>query len=157
VSADKPVVPASTAELAAAIDALLAAVEDSAVTLGIETDGYGKCVEAMWRAAYMAHEMVAAKLGVTGFQHGHSSLVLVGKLHDLKGPYMLIDIEQALYPQYDLGGRVAEYLATTATRTWLADEAQKRLDLHNQGGSGGGHAVPVVVEHWRKLVANRPE
>lgn len=163
---DKPEIPETLADLAKAIEKLIAGVHDPAVVYGVNEDPYGKCVEVMWRAAYLAHEIVARELGVTGFQHGMSSLMLLGALRDMKGPYRIVDASLALYPQYDLVGETREFLERPSTRQWLADEAQKRLDehaakpTHEWEDEDGKHSYPTahpdVVAHWRDLVAGRP-
>ncbi len=134
-----------------AIDELIAAVTDPDVTLGIETEGYGKCVEAMWRAAYIIHEYVAKQLGVTGFQHGGSSLRLLGKLRRYEGPFMVIDGSEALYPQYDLRGRVDDFLSSANTRKWLAECATALL------AANSAFVVGPVADHWRGLVNQGPD
>lgn len=165
MSMDLPEVPKTPAELAVAIEVLIASAHGPGVTLG---DGYSLCVEAMWRAAYMAHEMVAKKLHVTGFQHDVSSLTVVGALRRIEGPYRLVDLAQALYPQYDLLAETEQFLTGVDVRTWLADKATELLAAAGAepefddfvDTDGETHRVrrvdPEVEAHWRKLVAERP-
>lgn len=148
---DKPAVP-TREELPAVIDAFIAGVSDPEVAYGPNKDGYDKCVEAMWRSAYVAHEYVASQLGVTGFQHSMSSLTLLGALNGIDGPYMLVKVENALYPQYDVVARVAEFLNSEDVRKWLVEQAEKKLA--ENGAADGRFAVPRVVDHWRAIVAN---
>lgn len=167
-SSDRPKTPSATSALAEEIEKLIAGVGDPDVIYGRETDGYGKCVEAMWRAAYMAHELVAKRLGVTGFQHSISSLKTVGALRDLEGPYRLMDVSNALYPQYDLLRDTEEFLGGDDVRTWLADKAAEKLAAIEgepefsewTDGDGVTHRVRRVHErveqHWKRLVADRP-
>ena len=164
----KPNVPAHPEALGEAIENLIAAVADPNITLGRESDGYGKCVEAMWRAAYMAHELVASRLGVTGFQHGASSLTLLGVLRDIEGPYMLVDASKGLYPQYDLPAQVCEFLEGDAVRSWLAREARKKLAeaakepefsewTDEDGVQHRVRHVHIDVEaHWKRLAEHMP-
>lgn len=164
----KPNVPSTPEALVGAIESLVAAVADSDAVLGRESDGYGKCVEAMWRAAYMAHELVASRLGVTGFQHGMSSLTLLGALRDIEGPYMLVDASMALFPQYDLPGRVREFLEGDDVRSWLAREARRKLAeaakepeysewTDEDGVQHRMRRVHIDVEaHWKRLVEYVP-
>lgn len=151
MTAEYPPVPTSVEELAAEITALIKAVGDPDAKLGNESDGYGKCVEAMWRAGYLAHEFAAHQLGVSGFQHSMSSLHLLGALRRIEGPYMIVDASIALYPQNDLAQRVTEFLESGDTRRWLADKAAARL------AEDADFAGPAVKSHWWALVANRPE
>lgn len=136
-----------TDQLARQIQAMVADVHDPAVAYGPNRDGYGKCVEVMWRAGYLAHEVVASQLGVTGFQHSISSLALLGKLRGIEGPYLVIKMEDALFPQYDLRAKLEESLSDEDVRTWLAEKAAEKLagDLT--------HVHLDVVAHWRGLVA----
>lgn len=123
---DYPTIP-TREELPDVIDGFIAGVSDPDVSYGPNKDGYGKCVEAMWRSAYVAHEYVARELGVTGFQHSMSALTLLGALNCIDGPYILIQAGDALYPQYDVPGRLAGFLASEDVRKWLAEEAAKNL------------------------------
>lgn len=164
----KPPVPNHLEGLVEMIEGLIDSVADQDATIGRESDGYGKCVEAMWRAAYMAHELVASRLGVTGFQHGMSSLALLGALRSLEGPYMIVDASQALYPQYDLVGKVQNFLAGQDVRSWLAREASKKLDdaakepEFNEWTDENGEVQrmrnvhPTVEAHWKRLAAYTP-
>ena len=152
MTAEYPAVPATQEELIAQITSLVKAVADPDVKLGVESDGYGKCVEAMWRAGYLAHEFAAHQLGVSGFQHSMSSLHLLGALRRIEGPYMIVDASEALFPQYDLRSKVDNFLKSDDTRRWLADKATERLAEHESGV-----VSPCVMAHWWKLVADRPE
>lgn len=125
------------------IAAMIADVYDPTVAYGLNRDGYGKCVEVMWRAAYLAIETVARELQVTGYQHSIATLMAIGQMRNIKGPFTLVDLHDALYPQYDLPGRVAAYI--DEQREWLAAEASKLL------AAGTDHVHPDVVAHWRKL------
>lgn len=120
-------------------------VGDPSVAYGPNRDGYGKCVEVMWRAAYLAMEVVSRELGVTGFQHSIACGEAYRNLAGIDGPFMVLRIEDALYPQYDLHARLAE--ALDDSRPWLAKEAAKNLagDL--------AHVHPEVVAHWHILAA----
>ena len=127
------------------IAAMVADVHDPSVAYGPNRDSYGKCVEVMWRAAYLAMETVARELGVTGYQHSVATLMAIGQMRNIEGPFTLVDLHDALYPQYDIPGRVAEFI--DEQRGWLAAEARKLLSR------GTEHAHPDVVEHWQKLAA----
>ena len=151
MTAKYPTVPSSAEDLLAEITAVIKAVGDSDAKLGNESDGYGKCVEAMWRAGYLAHEFAAHQLGVSGFQHGMSSLHLLGALRRIEGPYMIVDASDALYPQNDLAGKVTNFLRSDDTRRWLADTAAARL------AESSDFASPSVKSHWWALVADRPD
>lgn len=119
-------------------------VTDPEVAYGPNRDGYGKCVEAMWRAAYLAMGVVARELGVTGFQHSMACGEAYRHLAGIDGPFIVLRLEDALYPQNDLHGRLAE--ALDDSRAWLARKATELLVEHPD-------AHRDVLAHWRKLAA----
>lgn len=103
---------------------------------------YGTCVYAMSLAATAAFNYVAHQLGVTGFQSSCADLDFIRRTRSIKGPFMLIKGEDALYPQYDLRQKLSETLQEW--KPWLKEEATKKL-LETD------HAHPNVLEHWKKL------
>ena len=134
--ADEPR-PKSIKELAAYVQTLVDGEHD-----------YGTCVYAMSLAATAAFNFVASQLGVTGFQASCADLDILRRTRSLKGPFMLIKAEDALYPQYDLRGNVDK--ALTKWQPWLSEEATKLLAEHvNSRVSANVHA------HWRKLANGR--
>ena len=124
---------------------MVADVTDPAVAYGPNRDGYGKCVEAMWRAAYLAMSVVARELGVTGFQHSVACGEAYRNLAGIDGPFLVLRIEDALYPQNDILGRLAEALDDSAQ--WLAKRAAELLAEHR-------NAHPDVRAHWQKLATS---
>lgn len=103
---------------------------------------YGTCVYAMSLAATAAFNYVARKLGVSGFQASCADLDILKRTRNMKGPFLIVDGENVLYPQYDLHARLDEFL--DELKPWAAEEAQKLLD-------GESMAVDAVKDHWRKL------
>ena len=55
----------------------------------------------------------------------------------------LIKAEDALYPQYDLPGKLTE--AMEEWKPWLKEQAQKKLDAKDE------FVHPSVAAHWKKL------
>jgi len=108
---------------------------------------YGTCVYAMSLAATAAFQFVASTLGTTGFQASCADLDILRRTRLLDGPFMIIKAEDALYPQYDLRGKLEE--ALESWRPWLSDEAAKKL--------ANGPAHPNVMAHWRELAKARSE
>ena len=141
-----PDVPKTGEELRDAIEALVAAVTDPVASINGANDSYSKCAEAMWQAGYLAHEYLAAKLGVTGFQHGYSRLKLLGMLAGYKGPYMVLDGSDVLYPQYDLLRKVEGWIKSDEFRGWAAEQARALLEER-------GSASPTVTAHWERLAS----
>lgn len=144
-----PAVPKTADELLAAINDVLATVSDSDAAIGDARDGYSKSAEAMWMVGYIAHEYAAAAVGATSFQHGFSRLMLLSMLAGGEGPYMVLDGQNALYPQYDLPGQVRDWMESDSFRAWAAQEARELL-AQRQG------AHPNVVAHWEQLAAYVP-
>lgn len=108
------------------------------------THDYGTCVYAMSMAASAAFNYVAGQLGVTGFQSSCADLDFLRRIRHLNGPFMLIKGEDALYPQYDITGKVEK--ALEEWKPWLKEEAQKKL-VEKEG-------YPVhqdVLAHWKSL------
>ena len=103
---------------------------------------YGTCVYAMSMAAVAAFYYVAHCLGVTGFQSSCADLDILRRTRSLKGPFMLIKGEDALYPQSDLREKLDE--ALESWKPWLKEQAEAKL-------RDGGTAHPDVIEHWKKL------
>lgn len=103
---------------------------------------YGTCVYAMSLAATAAFYFVSHQLGVTGFQASAADLDFISRTRNMKGPFILIKAEDALYPQYDL--RETPDNALAGWRPWLKEQAQKNLAENRQ-------AHPNVLAHWKKL------
>lgn len=104
---------------------------------------YGTCVYAMSMAATAAFNLVASQLGVSGFQASCADMDILRRTRRIDGPFMLVDLGNALYPQYDLVGDVEK--AIKENRSWLATRACEEL------AKAGEHVAPRVVEHWKKL------
>ena len=103
---------------------------------------YGTCCYAMSLAATAAFNYVAHKLGVTGFQASCADLDFLRRSRHLNGPFMILKAEDALYPQYDLHGKLQE--AMDGWKQWLKDEAAKKLAETES-------AHPRVTAHWKTL------
>lgn len=125
--------PKTTADLADYINELVNQEHD-----------YGTCVYAMSMAATAAFNLVAHRLGVTGFQASCADMDILRRTRSIKGPFMLIDGENMLYPQYDLQAKLAE--AMDEWREWARGEAAKLLAKNEK-------AHPDVIAHWKQLSA----
>jgi len=95
-------------------------------------------------AATAAFYYVAHQLGVTGFQSSCADMDILRRTRSIKGPWMILKAEDALYPQYDLKAKLSEMLESGETRQWLKEEATKKL-----AENAGAH--PNVIAHWKKL------
>lgn len=105
---------------------------------------YGTCCYAMSMAAVAAFQYVARKIGVTGFQASCADLDVIRRTRGIKGPFILIQGNDMLYPQYDIAKKLQD--ATDSWREWARDEAKKKLKENDA-------AHPEVIKHWKKLAA----
>jgi hypothetical protein len=103
---------------------------------------YGTCVYALSLSALAAFNYVAHKLGVTGFQSSCADLDFLRRNRSIKGPFILLKAEDAMYPQSDVHEKLEE--ALTEWKSWLSEEAKKRL-------AETEHAHSAVIGHWKKL------
>lgn len=104
--------------------------------------GYGEAAAATGMIAAAAFNYAASKLGITGYQASFASMDVYRRTTSTEGPFMVVKVERALYPQYDLLDDLQQFLSES--EGWLAKEARKKLE-------GGVGAHPAVVEHWQKL------
>lgn len=86
-------------------------------------------------------------LGVTGFQAGCADLDILKRTRHIKGPFILLDGRDLLYPQYDLRAKLEDFLREN--QQWAADEARKEL-------AASPSAHPDVRAHWQHLAAQVP-
>jgi hypothetical protein len=137
---------------------MLAAEVPSAETIGELSDyieslvqqehDYGTCVYAMSMAATAAFNYVAHRLGVTGFQASCADLDVLRRTRRITGPFMLVDSNRMLYPQYSIERDVRE--AMNEWLPWAAGEARKLLAARSE------HTSPNVLKHWKALAATVP-
>jgi hypothetical protein len=110
-------------------------------------DGYMKCIEAMRDAAVMAFDYVASELGVTGFQASVAALQAYGMVMHIDGPFMMLQLRDALYPQSNPVERVEEWLSQESSRTWLQEQVAERMgDTFIPEG-----IHPTVLAHWHAI------
>lgn len=135
---EKAPTPTTPEELATYVESLISRDHD-----------YGTCVYAMSLAATAAFNMVAGKLGVTGFQASCADLDIIRRIRHYDGPFMLVNLADHLYPQYDLVRRVAEAIEGNAE--WFAKAAAEKL----AEGRGALTVHPDVLAHWTRLSETR--
>ncbi len=103
---------------------------------------YGTCVYAMSMAAVAAFNYVAHELGVTGFQASCADMDILSRTRGMKGPWMITNGEDLLFPQYDVRQRLEDFIEKQ--KPWAATEAAKKIAEND-------HAHPDVLAHWQKL------
>lgn len=131
--------PYTTRQLVQYIDSLVEREHD-----------YGTCVYAMSMAAVAAFYYVSHRLGVTGFQASCADLDIIRRTRHLKGPFMIIDADKMLYPQYNIVGEVMK--ALKEWRPWAKKRAKELL------ADDGRSAADEVYDRWKRLAsADVPE
>jgi len=105
---------------------------------------YGTCVYAISLAATAAFNMVASKLGVTGFQASCADLDFLRRTRGIDGPFIILKGEDMCYPQYDLPEKLRE--AMESWREWAAEKCTEKL-------AKCGDPHPDVKAHWERLAA----
>lgn len=115
------------------------------ITCLVERDhDYSTCVYAMSLSAVAAFNHVAKKLGVSGFQASCADLDILKRTRHMKGPFILMDLTNGLYPQYDLPKKLRD--AIREAKPWFKEEAKKMLaDPKND------NAAWHVRQHWVRL------
>lgn len=118
-------------------------------------DAYSAAADKLWIAAALAFNYTSHVVGATGFQAGWAAMQFVKEVKSIKGPFMLVRVEDMLYPQYDVPRKVEEFLNDPETIEWLQEQARQKLaDLRGRlkEGSLEEEAVaPTVLAHWKAL------
>ena len=109
---------------------------------------YGTCVYAMSMAAVAAFNFVAGTLGCTGFQASCADMDILRRTRRMEHGFTIINANDLLYPQYNVPGRVKEWIEKTLPS--LAPVAAELL--RNQDG-----AHPDVIAHWKNLATMATE
>jgi len=126
-----------TAETPEALSAYIASLVD-------RPHDYGTCVYAMSMAAVAAFNYVAHHLGVTGFQAGCADLDIIRRTRRIDGPFIILQAEDMLYPQYDVHRKLREFIADV--QPWCREQATQKL-----AEPANAHAHPNVRAHWERL------
>lgn len=146
--------PENSAQLADLIESLTVFDHDGG------DGGYEASADAMWRAAVAAFNYAARRVGATGFQASWAALKFYAEAMNVEGPFTVVQVHDALYPQYDLVDRVRRFIEEQ--RPWLREQASAKLAederrSHETFVDDDGNERPVltahpdVVAHWRKL------
>lgn len=123
--------------------------------------GYEASADAMWKAALAAFNLVSREVGATGFQASWAALKFYGEAMHVDCPFMVVRVEDALFPQYDIPGKVQGFI--DESETWLREQAAEKLAAfeadpvhHWTDDDGVEHDTPTahprVVEHWRRIL-----
>jgi len=104
---------------------------------------YGTCVYAISLSAVAAFNYVASKLGCTGFQASCADLDILKRTRSMEGPFMIVDLNKYLFPQYDLRNELEEFISKNMD--WVKEQAKKRLAEDNE------YTAKSVLAHWKAL------
>lgn len=117
--------------------------------VSFDDSGYSASADAMWRAAVAVFNHVASAVGATGFQASWAALRFYGEAMSIDGPFVIIKLADALYPQYDLPGGLQRFI--DENHEWLTAQAREKLLGHDDDPL----VHPNVLAHWRKLAEGR--
>lgn len=115
-----------------------------------ESHDYNSSAEAVRDVMVAAFDLMADALGLTGFQASWAALQGYAAAMHYDCPLIVLKAEDMLYPQYDLPGRLAEWMDECGP--WLTEHAQALLDERKDDG----FVVDRVREHWRTIARQAP-
>ena len=106
---------------------------------------YGSAANALTLASVATFNYMASKLGVTGFQASFADMQFIRRTRNIKSPFIIKQLGDGLYPQYDLKGSFGEWVDSNDSKACLKKEATKRLENDDSFASDN------VLAHWKKL------
>lgn len=106
---------------------------------------YGTCVYAMSIAAEAAFNLMAHKLGVTGFQASCADMDILRRTRRLKDGFQIIDYNKLLYPQYREQFDECSWGSLLHKNRGSLREKAKALLAESSG------AHPDIIAHWNLL------
>lgn len=118
---------------------------DRMMHLELTSHDYNTSAEAVVEAAVLAFNIMASSMGLTGFQGGWAALTAYCEEMSLTCPVMMLKAEDLLYPQYNVPGRVQEWI--DESREWCAEQAQAKLDAAKDDSL----VHPAVRKRWMDL------
>lgn len=114
---------------------------------------YGTVVYAMSMSAVATFNYMARFLGVTGFQASCADLDILRRTRHMEAPFMIVNLDKALYPQYNLLEDVAKFISNNGD--WIYEAACKKLKEENEQKEKCPDYFPAsenVVSHWKQIV-----
>lgn len=114
-------------------------------TLSERTHDYGTCVYAMSIAAEAAFNLIAHKLGVTGFQASCADMDVLRRTRRLKDGFQILNYNDLLYPQYEHNFSECSWAALLHKNKDSLREKAKSLLTESP------NAHPDVLVHWQRL------
>lgn len=112
-------------------------------SLDVLNNDYGTAAYAMALAGQASFNYIAHKFGCTGFQASCADLHMIGKIRGYKGPFMITNIEDCLYPQYNVNKKLNDFIQEC--KPYLRERAEELLKKSDS------YTHPDVKAHWEKL------
>lgn len=105
---------------------------------------YSTAAESPAIVAVAAFNFVATQLGITGFQAGWGELrfIQMSKGYEY---FILLNLDDCLYPQYDLHQKLEEFRTSKKAKAYLKDKAKELLKNEQEW------TLSEVKAHWEKL------
>ena len=108
---------------------------------------YGTCVYAMSIAAEAAFNLVAHKLGVTGFQSSCADMDIIRRTRGYKSGFAIVNYDDLLYPQY------REKFDQFQWDNLIRDNKEHLKKLATAALKKSGAVHPDIKAHWERLAA----
>ena len=106
---------------------------------------YDTSMFAMSLAAVAAFNFVAGTLGCTGYQSSHADLDIVRRTRGIDHPFMLIQLSDYLYPQYNLHEKLEEFIGKNSD--WIRETLSTYITEKSKE-----EVAPRVWNHWLELI-----
>lgn len=108
------------------------------------TSGY-----AITKALLATETMIAHQLGTSGFQHGYAQISYISETRMSKTGCCIIDLDNLMYPQYNLLGKVEEWIEEHKKSEHFIKIVKEKI---KEDDLADFKAHVNVREHWEKLV-----
>lgn len=105
---------------------------------------YNTAPEAAANIAIAGFNLTSSLLGLTGFQANWGELRFIQMSRNYEH-FIILNLEEALYPQYNLRNRLEEFLTSSSSKEFLKKKALEKLEKYKD------YTHPDVYAHWKKL------
>ena len=115
-------------------------------SLETQANEYGTAAYCASLAATAMFNYICHREGLTGFQALCADLDILRRTRMIKGPFIILKLDDAMYPQYNLREKLESFLTDDSSLEWMRETAIKNLDENPD-------AHPAVISHWRELTS----
>jgi hypothetical protein len=105
---------------------------------------YNSIAEALTDVTLAMFNYFANKHGMSGFQASWSGMKFIQKIRGMEAPFMILDSDKMLYPQYDIHKDVEKFIEEAKPQ--LGKIAKEKLENNTSS-----HVSPNVIERWKEL------